>query len=443
MKTAGRDTDEGNLLVLAVLASVIGLGAGLIGGLFRLSLQWADTERNALIAWAHGQSGLGFAVVVGAAATATCIAAFLVRRLVPTAAGSGIPHIEGVLKGELTPAPLLLVPVKFVGGVLAIGSGLALGREGPSVQMAVSLAHWVGQTFRRTQADCRVLMAGAGGAGLATAFSAPLAGAIFVLEELVGRFDPRIAVVALGASASAISVARLLLGDATDFVLPNVTAGGIVVKPFYILLGLFTGGLAIFYNRSLLASVAAVDRLGWEPETRGFVIGAGVGVLAWFAPDLVGGGDPITQRTLNGAEVIVMLPLLFLVRLALGAASYSAGTPGGLLAPVLVLGAQAGLFFGLACRLLFPDIAIDPEAFAAVAMAAFFAGVVRAPVTGIALVTEMTGSTALLLPMVAASFTAMVVPTLVGNPPVYDSLGRRASRLNRSPTTTTSRSAPD
>ncbi|MEJ2388358.1 MAG: chloride channel protein [Chromatiaceae bacterium] len=100
-------------------------------------------------------------------------------------------------------------------------------------------------------------------------------------------------------------------------------------------------------------------------------------------------------------------------------------------------------FFGLACRLLFPSIEIDPEAFTAVAMAAFFAGVVRASVTGIALVTEMTGSTALLLPMVAASFTAMVVPTFVGNPPVYDSLGRRASRLNRSPTTTTSRSTPD
>ncbi len=200
MTVAGSDTDEGNLLVLAVLASLVGLAAGLVGGLFRLSLEWANTERNALIAWAHGHSVLGFAVIVAGCAAATCTAAWLVHRLVPTAAGSGIPHVEGVLKGEMQPAPLLLVPVKFVGGLLAIGSGLALGREGPSVQMAVSLAHWIGQTFRRSQADCRVLIAGGGGAGLATAFNAPLAGAIFVLEELVGRFEPRIALVALGAS---------------------------------------------------------------------------------------------------------------------------------------------------------------------------------------------------------------------------------------------------
>jgi CIC family chloride channel protein len=113
-------------------------------------------------------------------------------------------------------APLRLVPVKFVGGLLAIGAGLALGREGPTIQMGASLAHLIGTVFRRNRDEYRALAAVAG-AGLATAFNAPIAGAIFVLEELVRRFETRITITTLGASAGAIAVARVFLGTAPDF----------------------------------------------------------------------------------------------------------------------------------------------------------------------------------------------------------------------------------
>jgi H+/Cl- antiporter ClcA len=124
-----------------------------------------------------------------------------------------IPHVEAVLNEQIPQAPFHLICVKFFGGVLAIGSGLALGREGPSVQMGASVAHFVGKVFRREWPECRVLLAAGVGAGLATAFNAPMAGAVFVLEELVRRFELRIAVAALGASATAIacfSVMRLI-----------------------------------------------------------------------------------------------------------------------------------------------------------------------------------------------------------------------------------------
>src|SRR5437762_1286494 len=111
----------------------------------------------------------------------------------------------------------------LIGGVLAIGSGMALGREGPSVQMGASIAHFVGSVCRCSWADCRVLMAAGAGAGLATAFNSPIAGAVFVLEELVQRFEHRIAIAALAASATAIAVARALLGDATDFAVEPLT----------------------------------------------------------------------------------------------------------------------------------------------------------------------------------------------------------------------------
>ena len=219
----------GSLLALALLSLVVGAAAGLLGALFRLALAQADRLRDAAIALAHGQHN-GLLLVILTCAAATALAAWLVREFSPPASGSGIPHVEAVLHGELPPAPFRLIPVKFFGGLLAIGAGLALGREGPSVQMGASIAHLVGRMFRRNWPDCRVLLAAGAGAGLATAFNAPMAGAAFVLEELVRRFEPRIAIAALGASATAIAVSRLLLGDAPDFHVDTLVYPGVEVE---------------------------------------------------------------------------------------------------------------------------------------------------------------------------------------------------------------------
>src|SRR5262249_53661700 len=151
---AAEPTDgHGSLLVLAMLSLLVGAAAGLVGALFRLSLAQADNWRNTLITWAHGEHFAGLLLVVATCAAATAVAAWLVRRYSPYASGSGIPHVEAVLNEELPQAPFWLIPVKFVGGLLAIGSGLALGREGPSVQMGASLAHFLGKVFRRHWAD--------------------------------------------------------------------------------------------------------------------------------------------------------------------------------------------------------------------------------------------------------------------------------------------------
>ena len=418
--------EHGGLLVLALLALIVGAAAGVLGAIFRLALEQADHLRDAAVAWAQGERLTGFLLVTVACGATTGLAAWLVRRFSPYASGSGIPHVEAVLHEELPQAPFRLIPVKFFGGLLAIGSGLALGREGPSVQMGASIAHFIGEVARRKWPDCRVLLAAGAGAGLATAFNAPIAGAVFVLEELVRQFEPRIAITALAASATAISVSRMFLGDAPDFRVEPLAYPGLEVRPLYFGLGLAAGLFAIVYNRTLLGTLAAADRLrGWPAELRAALIGAAVGMLAWFAPDLVGGGDAISQRTLLGVESLAIIPILFAVRLALGAVSYAAGAPGGLFAPMLVLGAQLGLFFGMVCQLALPDLNIQPQGFAVVGMAALFTGVVRAPLTGIVLVTEMTASVTMLLPMLGACFMAMLVPTLLRDAPIYDSLRQR------------------
>src|SRR5215831_9861870 len=396
--TSHTEERHGSLLVLALLALIVGAAAGLVGAIFRLTLEQADRLRDVLIAWAQGEKLAGFLIVVVTCAAAALIAAWLVRRFSPHASGSGIPHVEAVLNEQIPQAPFHLIWVKF----------------------------------RREWPDCRVLLAAGAGAGLATAFNAPMAGAVFVLEELVRRFELRIAVAALGASATAIAVARVFLGDAPDFHVDALSYASAEATPLFFVLGAVAGLAAIAYNRALLETIAAAERLGQlSVELRAGLIGAAVGTLSWFAPSVVGGGDAITQRSLVGAETLSVLPLVFLLRFVLGTVSYAAGTPGGLFAPMLALGAQLGLLFGLLCRLAFPDLEIQAEGFAVVGMAAFFTGVVRAPLTGIVLVTEMTANVTMLLPMLVACFAGMLVPTLLRDAPIYDSLREYTLRRER------------
>ena len=414
---------RGRLLVLALLALIAGAASGLLGAVFRLALERADRFRDSVVAWAHGEALAGLLLIISVAAAATALAAWLVRRFSPDATGSGIPVVEAELQKEQPEAPLRLIPVKFIGGVLAMGAGLALGREGPTIQMGASLAHLFGTTFRRNSDECRALLAAGAGAGLATAFNAPIAGAVFVLEELVRRFETRITIATLGASAGAIAVARVLLGTAPDFHVGPLPYSGFGVVPIHIAFGIVAGFLGVAYNRTILGALAAAKRLRrLRVELRAAVVGATVGLLAWFAPAVVGGGDPITQRTLGGKEVLATLALVFVLRFALGPVSYAAGTPGGLFAPMLVLGSQTGVLFGILCGSLFPGVATNPTELAVVGMAAFFTAVVRAPVTGIILVIEMTGTFTQFLPMLGACFAAMLVPTLLRDPPIYDSL---------------------
>jgi CIC family chloride channel protein len=418
--------------VLTLLAPIAGAAAGLIGAVFRLALTAADRFRDTAIAWAHGWNFAGFLCIAAGCAAAFAVAAWLVRRFSPYAAGSGIPQVEEILSDELPPTPPRLLFVKFFGGLLAIGAGGALGREGPSIQMGAAIAHVVAKLFRRNWHDGKVLLAAGAGAGLATAFNAPMSGAVFVLEELMRRFEMRTAIVTLGASAAAIAVARALLGPQPDFAVAPIAYIGVRAWLLFIVLGAVAGLAGTLYNSALLGALFAMDRLArWPVEARAAAIGAAIGTIAWFLPSLIGGGDDITQRTLAGGGSLTLLPLAFLLRFGLGPVSYAAATPGGLFAPILVLGAQLGVLSGALYRVALPDMDLDPIAFAVVGMAAFFTGVVQAPVTGIVLVIEMTASFTMLLPMIAACFAALAVANLLSNAPIYDSLRERAVRLQR------------
>jgi CIC family chloride channel protein len=416
----------------AVLSCVSGALTGLLVAAFRLILRQADLWRNELIASAHQWSaGFGMPALVLAVASAAALSASLVRRFSPYAAGSGIPHVEAVALGRVPPAPLSLIPVKFIGGLLAIGGGFALGREGPSVQMGADIGISIGKRLGLPPEECVALLAACGGAGVATAFNSPIAGAVFVLEELLRRFDTRTTIAALGSSCCAIAVARLFLGSTPDFTVTPVSYAGPGSGLLFLSLGIIAGAAGAAYNVALTRSISWASAIQIPVELRAACIGAAVGLIAWFAPDLVGGGDLLTQRTLSKEIIGTTLPIVFAVRFLLGPVSYAAGTPGGLFAPMLVIGAQLGFLSALFWNHVVPHATISPVAFAVVGMAAFFTAVVRAPVTGIILVIELTASFTQLMPMLWACFGAMVIPTLLRNAPIYESLSQPFMQIER------------
>ncbi|MEF3367711.1 ClC family H(+)/Cl(-) exchange transporter [Methylocystis sp. 9N] len=418
------------LLPLGLLSVASGLGIGVVCGLFRIALDQAQRFRAAVPDWLAERPMLGCASLILGAAVAAGFSAGLVRRIVPSAAGSGIPHVESVIAGESPPAPFALLPVKFIGGLLAIGAGLALGREGPLVQMGATCAFYVGKLFRCDWRDSQSLLAAGAGAGLAAAFNAPLAGSAFVLEELLRRFDMRHATAALGASVAAIFVVRLIDGASPEFASPSRFAPTAIDNLLCLGLGVAAGVMSVAYSAAVIGALDMTDRLSrWPAEIKAALIGAAVGALAWFAPGLVGDGGALTQKTIDGGFTLLALSLVFLLRFVLGAVSYAAGTPGGLFAPLLVLGAQLGAFFGLLLFAGSPEAETHAAMFAIVGMAAFFSAVVRAPLTGMILITEMTGSSELLLPMLAACFSAMATAALLRNAPIYDALRERAASL--------------
>ncbi len=190
---------------------------------------------------------------------------------------------------------------------------------------------------------------------------------------------------------------------------------------------------AVAYNRGLVGAIAAVERIRLPVEARAGLIGVGVGALGFAWPGAIGGGDPITAAVLAGGGSLTLVAVMFVVRFGLGAISYAAATPGGLFAPLLALGAQLGFLYGAACQFAFPGLDVPGTSFALVGMAAFFTGVVRAPLTGMILVSEMTGNVTLLLPALEACAIAMMTPALLANPPIYDTLREALLRRARGP----------
>ena len=322
-----------------------GLGSGLGGGLGDAALLWRVLLS---VAWGAGSAAL---------------AVFLVRRFAPEAVGSGIPHLMAVFYRLRTLNWQRLLPVKFVGGVLAIGGGLALGREGPTVQMGGALGAAFARIFGSNAGERLALIAAGSGAGLAAAFNAPLAGVVFVLEQVQRGFTPNVFGAALIASVTADVVSRLANGQQPVYDIPFYETPALGTLFLYPLLGVLAGVLSVAFIKGLLLTLDGAARLPFHPLATAAVVGGFVGGVGIFFPGVIGAGEGLIERTLAGEVVLwAILPLL-VARYLLTLSSYALGAPGGVFAPLLVLGALLGTGLGSAAQLGFPQLGVNPRGF--------------------------------------------------------------------------------
>jgi chloride channel protein, CIC family len=407
-------------------AALVGFFAGLVAAFFRIVLALGDDLRNALIAWSRHFPLWGWIFPILFSMAGAVSSLFLVQRFAPETSGSGIPHLEAVLHRLRTMSWNRVLPIKFVAGALAIGGGLALGREGPTVQMGGAVGAAVSHWLKSRPREQRTLIAAGAGAGLAAAFNAPLSGVMFVLEEIQRDFHPIVFGAAFLAAAVADIVVRLLSGAFPVFSVPNYPTPPTASLPVFALLGVLAGLLGVAFNRGLLVT------LNWFGHFSGRMrlgtaaaVGALVGVIAWFYPLAVGGGHSLAEVVLAGGFVLAAIPLLFIIRFFLTLSSYATGTAGGIFAPLLVLGALLGLALGQITHAIAPFVVPEPAVFAVVGMAAYFTAIVRAPLTGIALIVEMTGNYHQMLPLLVSCFCAYAVAEYLKDLPIYEALLER------------------
>lgn len=407
-------------------ALALGVLSGLLAVAFHMALDLAESLRGWLIERAHEQGASGVVTLLMVTGAGVFMAAWLVERFAPEAAGSGIPHLKSVVYGYRGLAWARTLIIKFISGMIGIGAGMALGREGPTVQMGGSLGSLLGRGYTKSPEKQRLLIAAGGGAGLAAAFNAPLSGMMFVLEELQGRFASLEFFATAVACLAADVVCRALLGDYPVFRLPPIVTPPLQLIPAFILLGAACGILGVVFNRSLLLT----QRLGvW---TRGgrrvwwFFWGMLIGLCGLYVPEVIGGGQSFLDRiivtdSLSGMSILGFL----LMRYVLTVGSYATGSSGGIFAPILVFGALMGLGAEHLIMRFMPEVHSEPYVFAVVGMASFFTGSVRALLTGVVLMIEMTGNYALILPLLSGSFTSMLVADLLHDTPIYEALFQR------------------
>ncbi|MFZ9964865.1 MAG: H(+)/Cl(-) exchange transporter ClcA [Terrimicrobiaceae bacterium] len=413
-------------LLLLAGAIVVGAATGFLGVAFLKLLELGNGWRIEITEFLKNwPSGLGLAVLAVGTGLCASFAAWLVKRFSPNAVGSGIPYVEKILRGPGEPNHEFVLSVKFIGGFIALSAGMVLGREGPLVQIGAVIGERVGRLFKVVENAWKPLMAAGAGAGVATAFNAPVGGTLFILEEVLRKVTPVGFTLAAVAAISSAFVQRGLFGMGQVFHVADITAGPVENLPVYLVFGVLLGVLGVFYNKLLLGFLSPKCPLQKiSAPLRALGIGAVVGVVAWFLPDDAGGGDPLTQQLLQGYGSIGLLLTIALARFFMGPLSYAAATPGGLFAPVVALGALLGAAAGLGLHSFAPALIPSPLAFAVAGMAAFFTASIRAPLTGIVICLEMTGCYELFLPMLTACAGSYLAATLLRSEPIYDALAK-------------------
>jgi CIC family chloride channel protein len=398
-----------------ILTIVIGVVAGLSAVLFTVAI---DQVSHRLFGLAPSRLRL-FAVPP----LVSLVTGFLLAKVFPDVRGSGVPQTEAAyhLAGGVIPAR---VPFgKFLTGVLCIGSGHSMGREGPSVQIGAGLASAIGQWLRLPPERIRDLVpVGAAGA-LAAAFNTPVAAVLFSLEEIIGDMNATLIGSTVVASVAAVIVERSILGNEPLFHVPTYRLVHPAELIAYALLGIAGGVVSLLFCKGLLAARVAFRRLpAWtrilQPAIGGLIIG---GILL-YTPAIMGVGYEYVDQALNGGLLLRTMVILCFLKLSATIVSYASGNAGGIFAPSLYMGAMAGGAVGMLVHRVAPFPTGDVGAYALVGMGTLFAGIIRAPMTSVFMIFEITQDYQILVPLMVANLLSFMISRRYQPVPVYHAL---------------------
>ncbi len=413
---------------LLVLAAIVGFVVGGFGAVFRLLLDWISKFRINLYA-NMGVDGISaWVYAIAFAAISIMISLYLVKKYAPESSGSGVQDIEGALDGLRSLRWKWVLPIKFVASLFSIGSGFLLGREGPTIQIGANIGKMIKDIFKDPDFDNNPLVSAGAAAGLASAFNAPLAGIVFVIEEMHDHFKFNFYSVSAIMLASGIGdiMVRLIVSDSPVIDMSVYKLHYMSDIWFFIIFGVIISFVGYAFNKLLIKSLDTFSQVFKNKLIiSALIAGATIAIVGYFFPNMIGGGYDTISAVIGDSFSLQFLIVLFFGRFILVLLSYGTGVPGGIFAPLLSIGVVLGMAFGLLMQYYFPETIQHPGVFAVAGMAGIFAATVRAPLTGLVLAIEMTSNFELILPLIFTTLTASFLTTQMGNKPIYNTLLKR------------------
>lgn len=404
----------------ALNSVAVGAFAGIFVTAYRYLIPLIGKEVEVVFSWGRSNPLQGLVVILMMTAAGVG-AAFMVRRE-PMIGGSGIPQVSGEMHGYFDLCWWRILLYKFLGGLLTLGGGLTMGREGPSVQIGASVAEGYCKLTKRTKSEERYLIASGAAAGLAAAFNAPISGLVFALEEVHRTFSPLAMISAMAAALTANYVSVFVFGVSPVLKLPKLPPMNVKIYWILILLGVIMGLSGVLFNFLIVRGKRLYAKLPVPAFVKPVIPFVLTGIAVLMHPGLFGSGEHYIFLPIEGNDSLEKLIFLYFVKLALLLLAFCSGLPGGIFFPLLILGSLAGNIVGSVCAdlgLIHPDWVLI---FSVIAMSAHFASIVRSPVTGILLMVEMTASFSYLLPLGLVTLIAYLTAELCRSEPVYESL---------------------
>jgi CIC family chloride channel protein len=417
-------------VVVLASAVVVGLGTGLAAVVF-IDLMARIADGVALV-----QARIGtVAGLLAVMAVAGLVVGFVVERWVPEAKGHGVPEVMEAMALRGGHIRARVAALKLLASSLTIGAGGSAGREGPIVQVGSALGSALGQLFHISTQRIRILVACGAAGGIAATFNAPIAGAIFALEIILGSFTVSYFGAVVISSVCAAIVSRMFLSALPAFAVPAYSFTHLGELPLYLLVGLLAAGVAVLFIRLLYWMEDRFDGMRWLPAPLRYALGMGLcAVVALPLPgqEVLGPGLHNIGETVaaNFQMSLGMMAALLLLKLVATSLTLGSGNSGGIFAPSLFMGAALGGFLGTVAHGLWPQVAVNPGAYAIVGMAAVFAGAARAPITAVLIVFEMSNDYAVILPLMLATVLATYLAQAWCRESIYTmKLARKGIRL--------------